>query len=218
MRKLMLLLGIVLLAVAGPGSAVEIKEGKHYTVLNPQRPVDAKDKIEVTEFFWYGCGHCYNLEPILQKWLKKMPADVTFRRVPAVFPGRDGRPGNWAPLAQVYYGLEAMGQLDKLHGSVFDAIHIDRTNLGDPKVLGDWMVAKGVDRQKLTETMNSFAVQGKVVRSMQLSTQYGFNGVPALFVNGRYALQTGEAGSHEEMTAILDQLIDKARKERSAKP
>ena len=103
MRKLMLLLGIVLLAVAGPGSAAEIKEGKHYTVLNPQRPVDAKDKIEVTEFFWYACGHCYNLEPILQKWIKKLPADVAFRRIPAVFPGRDGRPGNWAPLAQVYY-------------------------------------------------------------------------------------------------------------------
>lgn len=218
MRKLMWLLGIVLLAVAGPGSAAEIKEGKHYTVLNPQRPVDAKDKIEVTEFFWYACGHCYNLEPVLQKWLKKQPADVTFRRIPAVFPGRDGRPGNWAPLAQVYYTLEALGQLDKLHGSVFDAIHIDRVNLGDPKVLGDWMATKGIDRQKLTETMNSFAVQSKVMRSMQLSTQYGFSGVPALFVNGRYALQTGEAGSHEEMTAILDQLIDKARKERSAKP
>lgn len=217
MRKLTLLLGILLLAVAGPGNALDIKEGKQYTVLNPQRPVDTKDKIEVTEFFWYACNHCYNLEPILQKWLKKLPADVTFRRIPAVFPDRNGRPGAWAPLAQLYYTLEAMGQLDKLNEPVFDAIHIDRVNLNDPKVLGDWMAAKGVDRQKLSDTMNSFGVQGKVARSMELSVRYNFSGVPALFVDGRYALQTGEAGSHEEIIAILDQLIDKARKDRAAK-
>lgn len=217
MRKLLSLVAIVFFAFASLASAVEIREGKHYKVLSPERPVDTKDKIEVTEFFWYGCGHCFNLEPILKKWLKTMPKDVTFRRVPAVFPGRDGRPGSWAPLAGAYYALESMGLLEKMHGEVFDAIHIDRTNLNDPKVLGDWLTAKGVDRQKFAEAQSSFAVQSKVARAQQLSGQYGFDGVPVIFVNGRYGLNSGEAGSHEEMTAILDQLIDKVRKERSVK-
>jgi protein dithiol oxidoreductase (disulfide-forming) len=218
MRKILtLLVGIVFLAVANLAGALDLKEGKHYKVLSPERPVEAKDKIEVTEFFWYGCGHCFNLEPILSKWLKTMPKDVTFRRVPAVFPTKDGRPGPWAPLAQLYYTLESMGLLEKMHGEVFDAIHIDRVNLNDPKVLADWLAAKGVDRQKFSDTFNSFAVQSKVTRAQQLSVQYGFDGVPAIFVNGRYGLNSGEGGSHEEMTAILDQLIDKARKERSAK-
>jgi thiol:disulfide interchange protein DsbA len=218
MRKLLtLLVGIAFLATANLASALDIKEGKHYKVLNPERPVDAKDKIEITEFFWYGCGHCFNLEPILNKWLKTLPKDVTFRRIPAVFPGKDGRPGGWAPLAGVYYALESMGQLEKLHGEVFDAVHIDRVNLNDPKVLADWLAAKGVDRQKFSDAMNSFSVQSKVTRAQQLSGQYGFDGVPAIFINGRYGLASGEAGSHADMTAILDQLIDKARKERSVK-
>jgi protein dithiol oxidoreductase (disulfide-forming) len=218
MRRLMIsLVGIALLAVANLAGALELKEGKQYKVLSPERPVEAKDKIEVTEFFWYGCGHCFNLEPILGKWLKTMPKDVSFRRIPAVFPGKDGRPGAWAPLAQLYYALEAMGLLEKMHGEVFDAVHIDRVNLNDPKVLADWLAAKGVDRQKFSDTMNSFAVQSKVTRAQQLSVQYGFDGVPSIFVNGRYGLNNGEAGSHEDITAVLDQLIDKARKERSAK-
>jgi thiol:disulfide interchange protein DsbA len=217
MRKSVLIVGLMLAMLAGWAGAVELKEGKNYTVLNPARSVDAKDRIEVTEFFWYGCGHCFNMEPILQKWLKTLPKDVTFRRIPAVFPDKSGAPGAWAPLARLYYALDAMGILDKLHGEVFDAVHIDRVNLNDPRVLGEWATSKGIDKQKLMDAMSSFAVQGKVVRSIQLSGEYGVNGVPALFVNGRYALQAGEAGSHEEVVAILDKLIDKARKERNTK-
>ena len=217
MRKLTLLVGILFFAFANLTGAVEIKEGKQYKVLNPQRPVDSKDKIEVTEFFWYGCGHCFNLEPILNKWLKNVPKDVSFRRIPAVFPTKDGRPGPWAPLAQVFYALEAMGLLDKMHGEVFDAVHIDRVNLNDPKVLGDWLAAKGVDRQKFNDAFNSFSVQSKVTRAQQMSVQYGFDGVPSIFINGRYAMTSGEGGSHEETIAILDQLIDKSRKERAVK-
>jgi thiol:disulfide interchange protein DsbA len=217
MRKLTLLVGIFFLLFANLAGALELTEGKQYKVLSPQRPVDVTDKIEVTEFFWYGCGHCFNLDPIINKWLKTLPKDVVFRRVPAVFPGRDGKPGAWAPLARLFYSLEALGLLDKLHTEVFDAIHIDRVNLNDPKVLGDWLAGKGVDRQKFADTMNSFAVQSKVARAQQLSGQYGFDGVPSIFVNGRYALASGEGGSHEETIAILDQLIDKARKDRSAK-
>ncbi|HTY03969.1 MAG TPA: thiol:disulfide interchange protein DsbA/DsbL [Rhodocyclaceae bacterium] len=218
MRKLIWLVGLVFLAAAtAAAAAAPLVEGKQYRVLNPARPVEARDKIEVTEFFWYGCSHCYDLDPILKKWLKTMPKDVTFRRIPAVFPGRDGRPGAWAPLAKVYYALEALGQADRLHGDVFDAVQMDRTDLGNENVAADWMANHGVDRQKFLDTLNSFTVQSKVARSQQLSGLYGFDGVPALFVNGRYALVNGEIGSHEDIIGILDQLIDKARADRGKK-
>jgi thiol:disulfide interchange protein DsbA len=217
MRNLMWLIGMFLLGTATLAGAAPLTEGKQYRILSPQRPVEASDRIEVTEFFWYGCSHCYAMEPILKKWLKVVPHDVVFRRIPAVFPGRDGKPGAWAPLAKLYYTLEAMGQLDRLHGEVFDAVQIDRVDLGDEKLAATWLAAKGVDRQKFIDTFNSFTVQAKVARAQQLSTQYGFDGVPALFVNGRYALVNGEAGSHEEMTAVLDQVIEKARKDRPNK-
>lgn len=215
MSRLAVLLAVVWLSVSGVAGAVELREGQNYTVLSSPGPVEAKDKIEVTEFFWYNCGHCFNLEPIMQKWLKKLPKDVVFRRMPAVFPGKDGKPAPWAPMAQLYFTLEAMGLVDKLHGEVFDAIHVDRVNLNDPKVLLDWLAAKGVDRQKFTDTYNSFSMQSKVIRAQQLSQQYGFNGVPSIYVDGRYSPNSGEAGSHEDVTAILDQLIDKVRKERA---
>jgi protein dithiol oxidoreductase (disulfide-forming) len=218
MRKSMwLIVGLFFLGGATVAGAAELTEGKQYRVLNPARPVESRDRIEVTEFFWYGCGHCYALEPILQKWLKTMPRDVVFRRMPALFPGRDGRPGAWEPLARTYYALEALGQLDRLHGEVFDAVQIDHLPLGDPNFAADWFAKHGIERQKYLDALKSFGVQANIARAQQLSGRYGFDGVPALFVNGRYALINGEAGSHEDITGVLDQLIQKARKERTAK-
>lgn len=217
MRKLTLLLGLLLAMFAGWAGALELKEGQHYTSYNPPRATDSKDKVEVTEFFWYGCSHCFNLEPLLHKWLKKLPKDVSFRRVPAVFPGKDGRPGNWASGAALYYTLEAMGQLERLHGEMLDAVHIDRTNLLDEKTMVDWLGKKGVDTKKFTETYGSFAIQSKVQRAMQLSQAHGLDGVPALIVDGRYKPASGAAGSFEDIFIIVDGLIEKARKEKNKK-
>ncbi|HTZ00616.1 MAG TPA: thiol:disulfide interchange protein DsbA/DsbL [Rhodocyclaceae bacterium] len=215
MGKLAVFMTAVLLAVSGLASAAGLQEGKDYAVLKPARPVESRDKIEVTEFFWYGCPHCYKLDPTLTQWEKKLPKDVSFRRMPAVFPDEKGRPGRWAPLAQVYFSLEAMGLLDKLHSQVFDAIHRDRVNLNDPKVLLDWMASKGVDRQKFTDVMNSFTTQSKVLRAEQLSQSYAFDGVPIIYVDGRYTPITAEAEDPAKLVAIVDQLIDKVRKERA---
>jgi thiol:disulfide interchange protein DsbA len=212
MRKLLLLVGALLVSFAGLAGAIELKEGKHYNAYNPPRATETQDKIEITEFFWYGCGHCFNLEPLLQKWLKKLPKDVTFRRVPGLF--RDGR---WAPGAKLYYTLEAMNLLDKLHQEVFEAIHVDRINLADDKVLVDWMGKKGVDTKKFMDTYNSFAIQGKVNRAMQLTQSHGLDGVPALIVDGRYKPASGAAGSFEDIFVVVDQLIEMARKERAKK-
>lgn len=215
MKTLFLALCVALLTPQA--MAVEFKEGQHYTTFNPPRTTETPGKIEIAEFFWYGCAHCFNFEPILHKWVKKLPADTAFRRIPAVFPGKDGKPGNWAPGAKLYYSLEAMGLLEKLHGEVFDAMNIDRINLQDEKNLRDWLSKKNVDTRKFFDTWNSFAIQGKVQRAQQLTLQYNLTGVPAVVVDGRYMPSSGGAGSHEEITEILDQLIVKARPASSKK-
>ncbi len=218
MRRTTWFVGVFFLAAANLAGAFDLKEGENYTTFNPPRTTDTRDRIEVTEFFWYGCSHCYNLEPLLHKWLKKLPKDVSFRRVPAVFPGRDGAPGNWASGARLYYTLEAMGLLDKLHGEILDAIHIDRTDLLGEKGMIDWLGKKGVDTKAFSATYNSFAIQSKMLRAMQMSQAHGLDGVPAIIVDGRYKpALTGAAGSHDDIFVVVDKLIDKARKDRAAK-
>jgi thiol:disulfide interchange protein DsbA len=212
MRKMTCFVAALLLAVANLAGAVELKEGENFAAYNPPRATDSRDKIEVTEFFWYGCSHCFHLDPELQAWSKKLPKDATFRRIPAVFPGRDGNPGQWASGAALFYTLEAMGVGEKLHADIFNAIHIDRVDLLSDKGMVDWLVKKGVDAKVFSATYQSFAVRSKVLRAMQVTQAHGLDGVPALIVDGRY-----RANSGPDMLAVTDTLIDKARKDRGAK-
>jgi thiol:disulfide interchange protein DsbA len=207
MRKLLLLVGAILVSLAGLAGAADFKEGKNYTVYNPPRSTEVRDKIEITEFFWYGCGHCFHLDPALNQWVKKLPKDVSFRRVPALF--SDGR---WGPGAKIFYTLEAMGLLEKLHGDVFAAIHTERINLFDEKVLFDWMAKKGVDGKKFADTYSSFAIQSKLSRSMQLTQTHGLDGVPAMIVDGRYLVANAE-----DTLPVVDYLIEQVRKDRAKK-
>ena len=183
---------------------------RQYFTYSPPRATESPDKIEILEFFWYGCGHCYKLDPFVPTWLRKQAKDVVFRRVPAVFPGRDGAPGAWAPGAKLYYTLEALGQLDRLHTEVFDAIHKDRINLNNEKVMLDWLGKKGVDTAKFSEVYGSFAIATKISRAMQQSQSYGLDGVPALIVDGRYRA----VGDDQDAFITVDQLIAKVRSER----
>lgn len=212
MRTLKALLAAASLIFASLAAAQDIKEGRDYTVIATPQATEAPGKIEVVELFWYGCSHCFDFDPLLNKWLKNLPKDVVFRRIPAIFPN-----GNWAPGARIFYALEATGQLDKLHGEVFDAMHVDRYNLNDPKVLTAWLGKKGIDAQKFMDAYNSFAVQGKVQRSLQLTKGYGINGVPALVVQGKYMPATGAAGSYEDVLVVVDKLIAKVRAEQGKK-
>lgn len=212
MRKMMGVVGIVLLAVASLAGAVELRENQNYTTYSPQRATDTRDKIEVTEFFWYGCSHCFHMEPELQKWLKTLPKDVSFRRIPAVFPGRDGNPGQWASGTALYYTLDAMGLGEKLHSDIFNAVHNERADLFSEKGMIDWLGKKGVDTKTFSATYQSFAIRSKVLRAMQVSQAHGLDGVPALIIDGRYKAMNGA-----ETFAVVDALIDKARKDRAAK-
>jgi thiol:disulfide interchange protein DsbA len=201
-------LALGLAAVATPGALAQ----QPYTVLTPPIQTDAPSgKIEVVEFFWYECPHCYELEPVLEKWIAKLPADVEFRRVPATFNER------WNISARVFYTLEAMGLLGKLHKPLFDAIHRDRLRVTDERQLADWLQRQGVDMAKFQSTYKSFAVESKLKRTQQLVGASKIDGVPALLINGRYLIAAGGAvGTHERMVAIADSLIAESRKSLAA--
>ncbi|HEY9097805.1 MAG TPA: thiol:disulfide interchange protein DsbA/DsbL [Thiobacillus sp.] len=189
----------------------EAFEGHDYSRLKAPQAVATGKKIEVLEFFWYRCPHCFQLEPALTTWLKKLPKDAQVRRVPAVF--RD----DWAPGAKIYYTLEQMGQLDRLHEKVFNAYHVENLNLNDTTVLGDWVTKQGLDRKKFESIYNSFSTQSKVMKGTKLSTAYGINGVPAFIIDGKYSTSVSMARSEARLFEILDQLVDKARAERKGK-
>jgi thiol:disulfide interchange protein DsbA len=192
---------------AGP----EAFEGHDYArVKNPQ-PVATGSKVEVLEFFWYRCPHCFQLEPALNSWLKTLPKDAQIRRVPAVF--RD----DWLPDAKLYYTLEQMGLLGSLHHKVFDAYHVENINLNDPAVVGGWIAKQGVDRKKFEGVYNSFSTQSKATQGARLATTYAISGVPAFIIDGKYATSVSMTGSPARLFEVLDQLIVKARAERSGK-
>lgn len=207
-KKWLGLIGITLALVAGNAAA---QATPAYKAMKSPQPVETGEKIEVVEFFWYGCPHCFDLEPFLKKWTAKLPKDVEFRRIPAIPTER------WAPNARTFYALESLGLLEKLHGEVFDAIHIDRVNLNDEKVQLDWMAKKGVDRNKFAEAWKSFSVQSKTKRAVQLTQAYDVTGVPTLVVDGKYVTSVSMTGSPEGLMKALDDLIVKARAERPKK-
>jgi thiol:disulfide interchange protein DsbA len=192
---------------AGP----EAFEGHDYArVKNPQ-PVATGSKVEVLEFFWYRCPHCFQLEPALNGWLKTLPKDAQVRRVPAVF-----RP-DWMPGAKLYYTLEQMNLLGKLHDKAFDAYHVENINLNDPAVLGGWIAKQGVDRKKFEGIYDSFSIQSKATQGARLVTAYAITGVPAFVIDGKYTTSVSMTGSPERLFEVLDQLVVKARAERSGK-
>ncbi len=189
-----------------PPAAEAQHAGTDYTELKVAQPVEAKGKVEVVEFFWYRCPHCYSLEPILEPWVRKLPADVQFRRIPAVLSD------SWAIDAGYFYTFEAMGVLEKLHKPFFDAIHKDRLVITNETAMTEWLKRQGIEREKFDEVFKSFGVRAKVKRASQLSSAYQLEGVPLLAVQGKYTVTADQGGSQPGMLAKTTQLIDLARK------
>jgi thiol:disulfide interchange protein DsbA len=197
---------IALFALLPAGAQAQIRSGTHYSELSSAQPQEAKGKVEVVEFFWYRCPHCYTLEPVLEQWAKKLPADVQFRRIPAVLSE------NWATDAAIFYTFEALGVLDKVHKPFFDAIHKERLIITNEQAMTEWLTKHGIDRKKFDEAYRSFGVQAKVKRAAQLSSSYQLEGVPMLAVQGRYTVTADQGGSQAGMLSVTDQLIEQARK------
>jgi protein dithiol oxidoreductase (disulfide-forming) len=183
------------------------EEGLDYIKLDKPAAIEApKGKIEVVEFFWYSCPHCNHFEPTLQAWLKKLPKDVHFRRVPVAF-----RP-EFVPQQHLFYTLEAMGKVAELHTKVFHAIHVEKQNLNERASIIEWIAKQGVDKAKFTQIYDSFAIGSKATRATQLQTAYNVSGVPALGIAGQFYTDGSSAQSMERALAITNYLIASLRK------
>ena len=199
-------------ALAVPGLLAlpaHAQSGTGYNTLKERAPVDAPaGKIEVVQFFSYGCSHCKNFEPIFTAWKKAAPADVVVRREHVGFQS------SFEPLQRIYYALEAIGEVDKVHAKVFDALQNQRKRLDKPDVLFPWVAEQGVDRAKFEQAYKSFGVASKVRRAVQLQEAYKVEGVPALGIAGRYYTDGSRSGSMGRALQVTDTLVADARKAR----
>lgn len=199
--------GIVAGLLSG-AAAAQLAEGRQYDRLKNPQPTESGGKIEVIEFFSYGCPHCAELEPILDQWLAKLPPDVAFRRVPVMFQER------WVPLAKIYYTLDALGAESKLSPDVFKAIHAQGVSLWNDKAFFDWAASKGLDRKQVEDVWGSFAINSKMNRARQQAQQYDIQSVPTVIVDGKFRTGSDRVGSHAQLPGAIDELIAKARAER----
>jgi thiol:disulfide interchange protein DsbA len=200
---------VVATAIAGvtgtAGAQGGSGEGFEYKTVKPTAPVDAPaGKIEVVEFFWYGCPHCHSLEPALKEWAKRLPPDVAFRKVHVPF--------QVLAHQQLFFTLETMGRAEALNDKVFAAIHTDRNRLDTSEAMADLVSKNGVDRKQFLDTFASFGVKTKMQRATQLAGAYGIDGVPALGVAGRWLTSPSMVGSNGGALKVVDQLIERARK------
>lgn len=200
-------------AAAGPLAAQNRapSEGTEYRPVKPVQPTESPGKIEVLEFFWYGCVHCFNLEPALEVWSAKLGADVALRRVPAVFNDR------WAHDATIFYALEAIGAAERAHRALFEAIHVKRLNTTNERLFTEWLKSQGIDDAAFGEAFRSFGVSSRVLRAVQLTAAYRVEGTPSLAVGGRYAVSADQAATGGAMLATAEHLIDLVRRSRPAR-
>lgn len=186
----------------------KIEEGFDYRILPVPQPVETKGKVEVIEFFWYGCPHCYDFEPELSAWVKRQPKDVVFRRIPVAF--RD----DLLPHSQLFYALEAMGKGDALNEKVMYAMHKENKRLLAEPEIADWVASQGVDRNSFLATYRSFAVVSKARAAKQLAEAYRIDGVPTIVMQGKYVTSPSIAGTKAKAIAVMDYLEEKIRKDK----
>lgn len=181
-------------------------ESNGYVEITPAQPTQNPDKVEVIEFFWYGCPHCYSFEPTLSKWLENKPENVEFIRQPAVFSDL------WGDHAKAYFTAEALGVLDKVHVDFFDAIQNKKQALRTEDQLAKFFVEHGVDETEFRNAYKSFLVDAKLRQAKAMAPRYGVTGVPAVIVNGKYKVTGRLAKSHENMINVMNQLIEQESK------
>jgi thiol:disulfide interchange protein DsbA len=196
------LLGLAGAARAQGGPPVE---GKDYTRV--AQPVAVPEgKIDVVEFFGYWCPHCNAFEPVLEPWVRKLPAHVNFRRVPIAFNAAQ------EPAQRLYLALESLGLVESLHRKVFVAMHVQRQRLDNEADIAAWAKANGADAPRILETMKSFSIATKLRQSKQLADAFRIDGVPTLGIGGRYMTSPSTAGTAERALVVADALIAQLHK------
>ena len=201
-NKTLLLFSILFMMVSGMACAASYEEGKHYKRVDQPKTFDG-EKVEVIEFFWYGCPHCYSFEPHIKKWHESKPGNVEFVRIPATFQPL------WVLHARAYYALQMLDALEKIHPKFFSEIHNKKNYMKTVDALATFVQEHGVDRSEFIDAMNSFAVETKLRKAQKLVDDYKLSGVPAVTVNGKYLISASMAGSYENMIKIMNYLVEK---------
>lgn len=203
-----LLLALMLIFAAAPAAgwaqALIVRADVDYREIKPQ-PADAGGRIEVIEFFWYGCPYCHRLQPALDQWLRNKPDDVVFRRIPAIL--RE----SWAPHARLFYTLEALGESRRLHAAVYQAQHGEGLSMGQPEVIADWAQRQGIARERWTAAYNAATVLEQVQVAARLTREYGVTGTPSLVVDGRYLSSGSMVETLDGLIPVVDGLVARVR-------
>ena len=194
-------------AAAPAQEAVRARQNIEYRLITPQ-PVGIPGAIEVIDFFWYGCPYCYELQPALEEWLRRKPADVTLRRVPAIL--RD----SWAPHARIYYTLEILGEVGRLHLNVYDGIHLDGLRLTEPDAAEQWAARNRIDRGRWRDAYRSAEVDARVEHAREITRRYEIMVTPSLVVDGRYLTSSGIAEGVRGVIPVVEDLVSLARRKR----
>jgi len=177
-------------------------EGIDYTTLSKPQPTDTGEKIEVLEVFMYSCPHCFHLEPALEAWLKTKPDNVEFRRMPAVFGPKV------EPHARAFFAAELLGVQEKFTTALFRALHVQNRSIWNEDELVSFAQEQGIDGEEFRNAYNSFFVNMKIRRAVEMGQRYGVDGVPAVIVNGKYRTSPSQSGSQEAMVKVVDHLIE----------
>jgi protein dithiol oxidoreductase (disulfide-forming) len=202
-------LGALAVALAAAGALGQTHVRPEVVRLDPPRPVATGERIEVIEFFYYGCPICYELEPHMTRWLAtQAPGYVALRRIPAL--SSEG----WETLAKLYFTLEAIGEVSRLHWPVYDSFHFDGKLLNEEKVMLEWVGHNGIDAKQFAEIYGSPAIQAKLAQSRELMKAYDVRGVPTIVVDGKYLSSARLAGGTRQLMQIVDELVRQAKSER----
>jgi thiol:disulfide interchange protein DsbA len=202
------LIAFLVLLAGAPAPQAQVVSGQQFAELARPVPVATGERIEVIEFFYYGCPICYEAQPHIARWLLKSGNDVALRRVPAV--SADG----WEPFARSFYALEAMALLGRLHWAVYDNHHFDGRRLDEDSVMADWIAANGGDGAKFRATWSSAEIKSKVDAAQGMLDTYQVRGVPSLVIDGKYITSARMAGGVVQMMVVVEQLVARARAER----
>jgi thiol:disulfide interchange protein DsbA len=205
MMRLMLA-ALLALCTLGATAADSFEEGKHYALVATPLPTQDASKVEVVELFWYGCPHCFHLEPTMAEWEKTKADYINFRRMPAVFSQ------DWTPHARAFYAAEALGGMDKMHTPLFKALHVENRKIFNEEALLRFGAEQGLDEEDFTAAYTGFAIDGKVKQAMQYTRSAGITGVPAIIVNGKYRVSVQSAGGEKELIEVINFLAAKEHK------
>lgn len=212
MRRRAALAGLALLALGATPRAgaqeVRARQNIEYRLIASPQPTETGAAIEVIDFFWYGCPYCNELQPVLEDWIKRKPADVALRRIPAIL--RD----SWAPHARIYYALELLGEVERLHLKVYEGYHVEQLHMSRPEVTEQWAAKHGIERKRWLDAYFSPETDARIARAHQAVKRYDVQGTPSLVVDGRFITSSGMVSSMRAVIAVVEDLVRLARQGR----